>query len=93
MVVKTVGFAQDMEQVEVDLRKLTARDMIVLQGKQGGGLDVEGVAGIYARIVTKCPAAWGKPDDPETYLNLPFDYEFTEIGKKIGEMRKALQGN
>ena len=88
MVTKLTG----VESVELDLRKLTARDVSTLI-KASAANDVDGVAAIYAKIVVSCPAEWGKPNDPETYLNLPFDYEFTELGKKIGEARKAVQGN
>lgn len=37
------------------------------------------VANLLAKIVIACPEEWGKPDDPETYVNLPWKTHFQNV--------------
>ena len=54
-----------------DLTKFTARDFLAVK-KAAEDVDPVYLASMFARLITDCPAAWGPPDNPDTYLDRPF---------------------
>jgi hypothetical protein len=66
------------EQVTWNLKAMSARDAVVFDKAVVSG-DVEAAAAALAKVITECPPEWGAPNDPETYLNLPFFGEFGEL--------------
>jgi len=60
-----------VERVKFDFRKVTARQMSeVFRAAREN--DMTGMAEIFAKIVVECPPEWGNPNDPGTYLDLPY---------------------
>lgn len=41
--------------------------------------DNQTLAMIFAEVVTRCPADWGEPNDPDTYLKLPYFGAFKDV--------------
>lgn len=54
-----------------DLTRINARDMQRFF-EANRAQDYATLAEIFAQTITACPAEWGNPNAPETYLNLPF---------------------
>jgi hypothetical protein len=61
-----------------NIRKVTAREMQKFF-KSAQANDNEALAEFFAKVVTKCPPDWGKPDEAETYANLPYFGEFKGV--------------
>lgn len=82
--------AQDA--VEFDLTKVTARDMheFIRAGRES---DIPALAETLAKVVTRCPAEWGDPRNPETYINLPYFGEFQQVIKQFSEAGAAQAKN
>jgi hypothetical protein len=51
--------------------------------------DWERVSKVLAKIVKTCPAEWGKPDDPETYLALPMFDEYKRLLQMVNDEAAA----
>lgn len=82
-----------------DLSKVTAAEVARLQKALAEG-DVEFVAGVLTKTVKQCPADWGAPTDPQTFLNLPFYVEWQQVidglvaaGKNAKASLRATSGN
>ena len=67
-----------IEGLKFDVSKVTARDMKVFF-KATQTNDNDALAGFFAKVVTECPPKWGKADDAETYMNLPYFGEFKGV--------------
>lgn len=61
--------------VAFDLRKMTAQDYHNYNAAARKD-DTPAIAKIFAKLVTQCPATWGKPDDAATYMKLPMFGEY-----------------
>ncbi|MBN1964050.1 MAG: hypothetical protein JW910_05355 [Anaerolineae bacterium] len=52
-------------------------------------------AAFFAKHMKSCPAAWGDPHDPNTYLSRPYFTEFEPIvvalWREVDELRKKAQ--
>ncbi len=68
-----------------DLTRITARDMQHFF-EANRAQDYTALAEIFAQTVTTCPAEWGNPNTPETYLRLPFFDTFRVV---ISQFAKA----
>lgn len=79
-----------VELVTYNLSSLKARDVSILMNASQTG-DVEAMAAMLARVVTDCPPEWGKPDDPNTYLELDFYGAFMDLIDGIGVTAKKLR--
>jgi hypothetical protein len=66
------------EQVTYHLKALTARQMADFMEASRKN-DIEAVAKTLAVAITDCPPEWGAPDDPETYMRLPYYGEFADL--------------
>lgn len=66
------------ERVTWDLRRLKAKEVAVFDKAARAG-DVEAMAGWLATVIVECPMEWGAPTDPETYLNLAYYTDFTDL--------------
>jgi hypothetical protein len=71
-----------------DLDKITARQMgVFLKATQDS--DLEAIADTLAVVVQECPAEWGDPSKPDTYLALPYFGGFQDtINALIEESKK-----
>ena len=85
--------------VTFDLTRVTAGEVAALQ-KALVAADTVTAAGIYAKAAVDCPSEWGAPNDPQTYLNLPYYGEFDELlaiwieaGKNARASLRANSGN
>ena len=71
-----------------DLDKITARQMGTFL-KATSENDLEAIAATLALVVKECPAEWGDPSNPETYINLPYFGGFqATIQELIEESKK-----
>lgn len=75
---------QETQQVEFDLSKMTAQDYHDY-GAAARKDDMIACAKIIAKLATKCPTAWGKPDDYKTYLKLPMFGTFKQVTRQLGK--------
>lgn len=85
--------------VTFDLSKVTAGEVAKLQ-KALVAADTETAAAIYAKTAVTCPPEWGDPNDPLTYLGLPFYGEWDDLmnawfdaGKNARASLRAKSGN
>lgn len=69
------------------LGKIKAREMHRLMKPT----DLEELAAILAKYITRCPAAWGDPKSPDTYLDLPFKGEDNSLTAVMNEMGTAIK--
>ena len=60
-----------MQGVVFDLSKVTGEDMDAFTQANRVG-DVKGQALGLSKVIVSCPAEWGDPSDPQTYLKQPF---------------------
>lgn len=70
--------------VKFNFHKLTAREttrFFAAARKE----DYAELSAVFAKVITECPLEWGKPDDPETYLNRPYGGEFLRLVKQFSE--------
>lgn len=73
--------------LQFDLMRMTAEDfhnLVVATRVQ----DIKALAAVMAKVVTTCPPKWGQPDDPQTYLKLPYLGEFQDV---LGGMTSAVE--
>ena len=75
------------EQIEFNFKRITARRLADLNTALKA-VDIDTIAEIYSQVIIKCPPEWGKPNNPETYKELPFFGEFSEIVAVMGEQSK-----
>jgi hypothetical protein len=91
--------AKAVKELTFDMTRVTAGEIAALQ-KALRIADTETAANIYAKTITQCPSEWGTPDDPQTYLNLPYFGEFQDIvdawfeaGKNARAILRTNSGN
>lgn len=78
----------DKLDVKFDMRKMTARTFQdFVEGAKNS--DFERVSGVLAKIVKECPAEWGAPDDPQTYMNLPMFDEYKRLLQLVNDEAAA----
>ena len=52
--------------------------------------DLEVIADTLTLVVVECPAAWGDPKNPDTYLDLPYFGGFQETIEALIEESKKF---
>lgn len=65
-------------QIEFDLRAVTVADMDGFF-KAVKDTDNEAISKVLAKLVSKCPEAWGKPSEYKTFMNLPYYGAFQQV--------------
>lgn len=69
------------------LAKVTGREMNLLIKPN----DLEKLAGVFAKYVITCPAEWGDPKSPDTYLDLPFKGDEASMQGVIQALADAIK--
>ena len=76
--------------ITFDLKSITARQMQAFL-KAVADSDFEIMANTFTSVVVECPAQWGDPKNPETYLDLPYYGGFKDtIEAFIEESKKYM---
>lgn len=75
-------------ELKFDLSKVTAKQMTEFFDANRSN-DYVRMSDFFAATVTECPPAWGKADDPNTYMERPFFTEFKTIIEQFVEATQA----
>lgn len=75
-----------------DLGKVTAKQMTEFFDANRTN-DYDRMSAFFAATVIECPSSWGKPDDPNTYMERPFFTEFKSIIEQFVEATQADSKN
>lgn len=74
----TVLSDMSVTSVKFNFNRVTAKFMTQFF-KANKENDYDTMASIFSTVVTECPAAWGDPAKPDTYLELPFFPVFRDL--------------
>ncbi len=75
--------------ITFDLKNITARQMNTFLRAVSVN-DLEVIADTLTLVVVECPAQWGDPKNPETYLDLPYFGGFQETIEALIEESKKF---
>jgi hypothetical protein len=70
-------------EITCNLREIKARDFgkrFIQPSNRGDSITM---AKFMSEVITKCPKDWGKSNDPETYLNLPYYAVFVPLSHQL----------